>query len=144
MVILSFHIRLILLFAACSSSSILLCASMKQSLWLFCFSFTCLSLFCFCIGYLPLICSFVILSGCDCITGGGVILVIFMCGVFLRSGCTGFPGQHVCHSSSSSYVIHSSHLSIISSCSISSSCALITLLIWTGRFILKYFSALSW
>jgi hypothetical protein len=117
MEVLSFCIRLILLFAACSSSSILLCALMKQSLWLFvvCFTFACLSLFCFCFGLsicLPSIGSFGILSECDCSNGGGVRMVRCICGVFLRSGCTGLPGQHIFHSSSS-LVIGVRHESLV-------------------------------
>jgi hypothetical protein len=99
-------------FAACSSSSILLCASMKQSLWFGCCgnSGAFVDSFLFCSNdVLLFFCSLRIFDGDD-----GVALVSATRGVFLRVGCTDFSGQHAFHSFSSQS-IQFSHFSIISS-----------------------------
>ena len=63
---------------------------------------------------------------CRCCCFDSLLMIIFpfidlsdgdgddgICGVFFRAGCTDLSGQHVCHSSSSSSLVHSSHSSLI-------------------------------
>jgi hypothetical protein len=147
MVVFSFCILLILSFAACCLSSILLCASMKQSLWFFCCGASCAfaGSFLFCSNDLfSFFCSLRIIDG-----GNGIDLVSATCGVFFCVGCTDLSRQHAFHSlfsqsirSFSSQSIQFSHSSIISSSVVYVWFAFITRLMCTGRFILEYFSAL--
>jgi hypothetical protein len=155
MVFLSFLISILFPFALRCSSSSLLCASMKQPLWFPSVSFG----FCICISLLLYFCCNLIVGRLLCFVDGGsdcdggydwdvdngcnILFLSCTSSFFLRSGCTGLRGQHVFHSSSS-FVVHFSHSSIISFSALCSGCASITLLMVTGRFILKYLSAFSW